>query len=60
MEGRTSLAIYEGLTGISENVFININNRSHTITAELQIPKGGAEGVILSQSDAGSEDDACT
>jgi arylsulfatase A-like enzyme len=50
MAGRTSLTVYEGMTGMSENVFINIKNRSHTITAEVEIPKGGANGVILAQA----------
>jgi arylsulfatase len=38
------------MIGMSENVFINIKNRSHTITAEVMIPKGGAKGVILAQA----------
>jgi arylsulfatase len=50
MAGRTTLTVYEGMTGMSENVFINTKNRSHTITAEVTIPKGGAKGVILAQA----------
>ncbi len=50
MAGRTSLTVYEGMIGMSENVFINTKNRTHSITAEVQIPKGGANGVILSQA----------
>lgn len=50
MAGRTSLTVYEGMIGMTENVFINIKNRSHTITAEVEIPKAGASGVILSQA----------
>jgi arylsulfatase len=50
MAGRTSLTVHEGMIGMSENVFINTKNRSHTITAELQVPKGGAKGVILAQA----------
>ena len=50
MAGRTSLTVYEGMIGMTENVFINIKNRSHTITAEVEIPKGGANGVILAQA----------
>jgi arylsulfatase A-like enzyme len=50
MAGRTSLAVYEGMAGMSENVFIGTKNRSHTITAEVTIPKGGAKGVILAQA----------
>ncbi|HEY8337941.1 MAG TPA: arylsulfatase [Tardiphaga sp.] len=50
MAGRTSLTVYEGMIGMSENVFINIKNRSHTITADLEIPKGGGNGAILAQA----------
>ena len=50
MGGRTSLTVYEGMTGMSENVFINTKNRSHQITAEVEIPQGGANGVILAQA----------
>jgi arylsulfatase A-like enzyme len=49
MGGRTSLTVYEGMTGISENAFINVKNVSHSITAEIEVPKGGANGVILCQ-----------
>jgi arylsulfatase A-like enzyme len=49
MGGRTSLTVYEGMTGISENAFINTKNRSHTITADVESPQGGANGVILAQ-----------
>jgi arylsulfatase len=50
MGGRTALTVYDGMLGMTENVFINIKNRSHTITAEVEIPKGGAQGVILAQA----------
>jgi Sulfatase len=50
MAGRTSLTVYEGMVGMSENVFINTKNRSHSITAEVQIPEGGASGVIIAQA----------
>jgi arylsulfatase len=49
MGDRTSLTLYEGMTGMMENAFINVKNRSHTITAEVEIPRGGGEGVILAQ-----------
>jgi len=49
MGDRTSLTLYEGMAGITENTFINVKNRSHTITAEVEIPQGGGEGVILCQ-----------
>jgi len=50
MGGRTTLTVYEGMTGMSENVFINTKNRSHTITAEVEVPEGDANGVILAQA----------
>src|SRR5260370_14780817 len=50
MAGRTSLTVYEGMVGMTENVFINTKNRSHSITAEVQIPEGGANGVVLAQA----------
>ena len=46
---RKSLALYEGMEGMMENTFINIKNKSFSITAELDIPKNGANGVILAQ-----------
>jgi len=49
MGDRTSLTVYSGMTGIGENVFLNVKNRSHTITAEVVIPRAGANGVILAQ-----------
>jgi arylsulfatase len=39
------------MKGMSENVFINVKNRSLTITADVEIPKAkaGANGVVLAQ-----------
>jgi arylsulfatase len=50
MGGRTTLTLYDGMTGMLENAFINVKNRSKTITAELEIPAGGASGVVLAQA----------
>jgi len=49
MGDRMSLALYAGMTGMGENAFINVKNRSVSITADLDVPKGGANGVILAQ-----------
>ena len=49
MGDRTSLTVYPGMNMITENTFINVKNRSHVITAEVEIPEQGAEGVILAQ-----------
>ncbi len=49
MAGRTSLTLAEGMTGMMEGVFINVKNRSKSITAELEVPKGVANGTIIAQ-----------
>jgi arylsulfatase len=49
MGDRTSLTLAEGMTGMMENVFINVKNKSKTITAEIEVPAGGANGAILVQ-----------
>ena len=46
---RTSLTLYEGMTGITENTFINIKGRSSAITAEIDVP-ANANGVIIAQA----------
>ena len=49
MAGRKSLTVYAGMVGMMENAFINVKNQSSTITAEVDIPAGTANGVILAQ-----------
>jgi len=49
MGGRTSLTLAEGMTGMMENVFLNVKNKSVTITAEVEVPESGANGAILVQ-----------
>ncbi len=49
MAGRTSLTLGEGMTGMMENVFINVKNKSKTLSAELEIPQGGANGTVIAQ-----------
>ena len=46
---RTTLTLYPGMEGMLENTFMNVKNRSKKITANVEIPEGGADGVILSQ-----------
>jgi arylsulfatase len=50
MGERTSLTLSAGMNSMSENVFINLKNRSFSITADVEIPEGGANGVILAQA----------
>jgi arylsulfatase len=49
MGGRKKLTLYSGMEAMMENAFINVKNQSKTITAEIEIPKGPASGVILCQ-----------
>lgn len=50
MQGRTSLTLYEGMTAMAENTFINLKNKSFSISADTKIPSGGANGVLLAQA----------
>ncbi len=50
MAGRTSLTVYEGMTGMSENAFINVKGVPHTITAEIEVKDAKSGGVILAQA----------
>lgn len=45
---RTSLVLYEGMTGMFENSFLNVKNRSSSIRAEVDVGDG-AKGVVLAQ-----------
>jgi arylsulfatase len=49
MGPRTSLTVYEGMVGMKENAFINVKNRSSSITADVEVPASGAAGVIIAQ-----------
>jgi Sulfatase len=49
MGGRKSLVLAEGMTGMMEGVFVNVKNRSKTITAEIEVPEGAANGTLIAQ-----------
>jgi len=49
MAGRTSITLAEGMVGITENTFLNIKNRSVTVTAKIEIPTTGAHGIVFAQ-----------
>jgi arylsulfatase A-like enzyme len=49
MAGRTSMTLAQSMTGMMESVFINVKNRSKTITAEIEAPASGANGTVLAQ-----------
>ena len=38
------------MKGIAENAFINLKGRSYTITADIEVPQSGAEGVVIAQA----------
>ena len=45
--GRTLFTYLGGITGIPNSGAPSILNKSYTITAEVEIPEGGAEGMIV-------------
>jgi arylsulfatase len=49
MAGRTSLTLAQGMTGMTENVFLNIKNKSKTITARVEVAEDGGNGAIIVQ-----------
>jgi arylsulfatase len=49
MAGRSSMTLAEGMTGMLEGVFVNVKNRSKTITAEIEVPEGGGNGAVVAQ-----------
>jgi arylsulfatase A-like enzyme len=46
---RKRYTYYPGTSAVPETVAVRVLNRPHAISAHVEIPKGGAEGVILSQ-----------
>jgi len=47
IEGRTEFTYYPGAVRIPESSSPNVKNKSHTIIAQVDIPKEGAEGVLV-------------
>jgi arylsulfatase len=48
IKGDTQL-LFSGMGRLSENSIIVLKNKSHSITAQVVVPEGGAEGVIVHQ-----------
>jgi arylsulfatase A-like enzyme len=48
IKGNSQL-IWAGMGRLSENSVLNLKNKSHSVTAEIEVPDGGAEGVIIAQ-----------
>lgn len=49
---RTKYTYYPGTENVSSGMIPYIYNRTFAITAELEVPKAGAEGVIVAEADA--------
>src|SRR5215813_827681 len=48
IKGNTQL-LFGGMGRLSENCVLNLKNKSHSVTAEIEVPESGAEGVIIAQ-----------
>jgi arylsulfatase A-like enzyme len=48
IKGKTQI-LFGGMGRLGENCVVNIKNKSHAVTAEITVPKSGAEGVIIAQ-----------
>ena len=44
-----SQILFGSMARLSENCVLNLKNKSHSVTAELEVPDKGAEGVIVAQ-----------
>ena len=47
--GRTSFSYYPGMVRIPEGTTPDVKNKSYSLTAEVEIPAGGASGVLATQ-----------
>lgn len=45
----TSQRFYPGMGRLSENSVVSIKNKSWSVTAEIEVPEGGASGVLIAQ-----------
>jgi len=48
VKGKTQI-LFSGMGRLSENSVVNIKNKSYSITAEVVVPRSGAQGVIIAQ-----------
>jgi arylsulfatase len=51
IRGKSQL-LFGGMRRLSENSIVGMKNKSHSVTAQLTAPEGGAEGVIIAQGGA--------
>jgi arylsulfatase len=45
----SSQLLFGGMGRLTENTVLNIKNKSHSVTAQFDVPDGGAEGVLIAQ-----------
>ena len=48
----TSQLLFGGMARLSENSILTLKNKSHSVTAAIEVPEGGASGVIVAQGGA--------
>ena len=48
----SSQLLFGGMGRLTENSVINVKNKSHSVTAEVTVRDGGADGVIVAQGGA--------
>jgi arylsulfatase len=46
---RKSVTYRAGMGRFTEETTLNVKNRSHSVTARVDVPEGGAEGVLIAQ-----------
>ncbi len=44
-----SQLLFAGMGRLNENCVVNIKNKSFSVTAEVDVPQGGAQGVLIAQ-----------
>jgi arylsulfatase len=48
IKGKTQI-LFGGMGRLSENSVVSVKNKSHAVTAGIEVPAAGAEGVIIAQ-----------
>jgi len=48
IKGKSQI-LFGSMGRLSENSVLNLKNKSHAVSAEIEVPKTGAEGVIIAQ-----------
>jgi arylsulfatase A-like enzyme len=51
VRGKSQL-LFGGMSRLSENSILVLKNKSHAVTAEVVVPEGGGQGVIIAQGGA--------